>query len=62
MGTPGDMSALRKAASFGRRMETTVKRMQKIGVLKKPASRKAAPEKPKLIAAAPAITAVSVGE
>jgi len=37
LGTPGEMAALRKAASFGRRMETTVKRMQKIGVLKKPA-------------------------
>jgi len=36
LGTPGEMSALRKAATFGRRMETTVKRMQKIGVLKKP--------------------------
>jgi len=36
LGTPGEMNALRKAASFGRRMETTVKRMQKIGVLKKP--------------------------
>lgn len=42
LGTPGEMACLRKAASFGRRMETTVKRMQKIGVLKKPASRKAA--------------------
>ena len=41
LGTPGEMACLRKAASFGRRMETTVKRMQKIGVLKKPASRKA---------------------
>jgi len=36
LGTPGEMAALAKAASFGRRMETTVKRMQKIGVLKKP--------------------------
>jgi len=41
LGTPGEMACLRKAASFGRRMETTVKRMQKIGVLKKPATRKA---------------------
>jgi len=39
LGTPGEMAALSKAASFGRRMETTVKRMQKIGVLKKPAKR-----------------------
>lgn len=39
LGTPGEMAALRKAASFGRRMETTVKRMQKIGVLKKPRGR-----------------------
>lgn len=61
LGTPGEMAALRKAASFGRRMETTVKRMQKIGVLKKPASRKAAP-KPKQLISGPAITAVSVGE
>jgi len=41
LGTPGEMACLRKAASFGRRMETTVKRMQKIGVLKKAAPRKA---------------------
>lgn len=43
LGTPGEMAALRKAASFGRRMETTVKRMQKIGVLKKPSSRRRQP-------------------
>jgi len=36
LGTPGEMAALAKAAAFGRRMETTVKRMQRIGVLKKP--------------------------
>jgi len=36
LGTPGELAALSKAASFGRRMESTVKRMQKIGVLKKP--------------------------
>lgn len=36
LGTPGEMAALAKAASFGRRMESTVKRMQKLGVLKKP--------------------------
>jgi hypothetical protein len=30
------MAALAKAARFGKRMETTVKRMQSIGVLKKP--------------------------
>jgi len=40
LGTPGELAALSKAASFGRRMETTVKRMQKIGVLKKPAPRR----------------------
>jgi len=39
LGTPGEMAALAKAAAFGRRMETTVKRMQKIGVLKKPSKR-----------------------
>jgi len=61
LGTPGEMNALRKAASFGRRMETTVKQMQKIGVLKKPSSRRAkAP--PKQLVAGPGITAVSVGE
>jgi len=36
LGTPGEMAALSKAAAFGKRMETTVKRMQGIGVLKKP--------------------------
>jgi len=36
LGTPGEMAALRKTTSFGKRMETTVKRMQKIGVMKKP--------------------------
>jgi len=40
LGTPGELAALAKAASFGRRMEGTVKRMQKIGVLKKPAPRR----------------------
>lgn len=43
LGTPGEMACLRKAASFGRRMETTVKRMQKIGVLSKPARVKRTP-------------------
>ncbi len=43
LGTPGEMAALRKAATFGRRMETTVKRMQKIGVLKKASRPKARP-------------------
>ncbi len=44
LGTPGELAALAKAAAFGRRMETTVKRMQKIGVLKKPTkSRRALP-------------------
>lgn len=36
LGTPGEMAALAKAAAFGRRMKNTVKRMEKIGVLKKP--------------------------
>jgi len=57
LGTPGEMAALRKAASFGRRMETTVKRMQKIGVLKKPSrgrSRGAAP-RPRQLTAGPSI-------
>lgn len=43
LGTPGEMAALRKAAAFGRRMEGAVKRMQKIGVLKKPSRRSAPP-------------------
>jgi len=58
LGTPGEMSALRKAASFGRRMETTVKRMQKIGVLKKPAPRKASRSKPKQLVSGPGITVI----
>ena len=36
LGTPGELRALATAAAFGRRMEKTVKRMQKIGVLSKP--------------------------
>jgi len=36
LGTPGEMAALAKAARFGKRMESAVKRMQDIGVLKKP--------------------------
>jgi len=47
LGTAGEMAALRKAAAFGRRMEGAVKRMQKIGVLKKPAPRRA--PKPKML-------------
>jgi len=48
LGTPGEMAALQKAAAFGRRMETTVKRMQKIGVLKKPkAGARRAPARPR---------------
>jgi len=43
LGTPGEMAALAKAAAFGRRMETTVKRMQKIGVLKKPSRGRSRP-------------------
>jgi len=49
LGTPGEMAALAKAATFGRRMETTVKRMQKIGVLKRPARRSAPRQAQKLI-------------
>lgn len=49
LGTPGEMAALNKAAKFGKRMETTVKKMQKIGVLKKPHThRKAAPKMKRL--------------
>ena len=40
LGTPGEMAALAKAASFGRRMESTIKRMQKIGVVKRPTPRR----------------------
>jgi len=53
LGTPGEMAALAKAASFGRRMETTVKRMQKIGVLKKPARRAAPPKTTHLLGPGP---------
>lgn len=50
LGTPGELAALAKAASFGRRMESTVKRMQKIGVLKKPGRGRArATQQPKLL-------------
>jgi len=59
LGTPGEMAALRKAASFGRRMETTIKRMQKIGVIKKPASRKS-PPKPKMLAPGSGVHVVNV--
>jgi len=57
LGTPGEMAALAKAASFGRRMETTVKRMQKIGVLKKPSRgrRFSPPHRQKQLAAGPSI-------
>ena len=51
LGTPGELAALAKAASFGRRMKSTVRRMEKIGVLKRPvraAARKA--PAPKLLA------------
>jgi len=59
LGTPGEMAALRKAASFGRRMETTVKRMQKIGVLKKAPGRKAAP-RPKMLTSGEGVRVVNV--
>jgi len=49
LGTPGEMAALAKAASFGRRMEGTVKRMQKIGVLKKPSRARPRARAPKQI-------------
>jgi len=49
LGTPGEMAALAKAASFGRRMETTVKRMQRIGVLKRPSRSTRARPQPKLL-------------
>jgi len=57
LGTPGEMAALAKAASFGRRMETTVKRMQKIGVLKKPtrAKRFSPPHRQRQIGPGPSI-------
>jgi len=62
LGTPGEMAALRKAAAFGRRMEGAVKRMQKIGVLKKP--RRAHATRPraaqKLLGAGPGVSVVNV--
>jgi len=39
LGTAEEMRAVRIAARFGRRFETTTKRLQKIGVVKKPAPR-----------------------
>jgi len=59
LGTPGEMVALRKAASFGRRMETTVKRMQKIGVLSKPAPRRSKQPK-RLMAPSDGVRVVNV--
>jgi len=53
LGTPGELAALSKAASFGRRMETTVKRMQKIGVLKKPSRARRAPTTTHLLGPGP---------
>jgi len=56
LGTPGELAALSKAAAFGRRMETTVKRMQKIGVLKKPSrQRRFSPPHRKQLAPGPSI-------
>lgn len=59
LGTPGEMAALRKAASFGRRMETTVKRMQKIGVLKRPSKGRPTPQ-PKRLTAGDGVRVVNV--
>lgn len=39
LGSPEQMRALRIAAQFGRQFETTQKRLQKLGVVKKPAAR-----------------------
>jgi len=49
LGTPGELAALAKAAAFGRRMKSTVKRMEKIGVLKKPSRGRPRASRPKLI-------------
>jgi len=59
LGTPGELAALAKAASFGRRMESTVKRMQKIGVLKKPKGR-SAPRRPAMRQIAPGPSIINV--
>jgi len=59
LGTPGEMACLRKAASFGRRMENTVKRMQKIGVLSKPKGRSTRPQ-PKRLTAGDGVRVVNV--
>jgi len=58
LGTPGELKALAKAASFGRRMEETVKRMQKIGVLKKPSRGRSRAPRPKLIGPGPGTVTV----
>jgi len=43
LGSPEEMRAVRIASRFGGRLELTNKRMQKIGLLKKPAVRRRAP-------------------
>lgn len=60
LGTPGELAALAKAARFGRRMESTVKRMQSIGVLKKPARAKARAPKPKMLTSGAGVSVVNV--
>jgi len=50
LGTPGEMAALTKATAFGKRFVTTQKRLQKLGIIKKPVSRKAAPRPRQLTA------------
>jgi len=44
LGTPEEMRAVRIAARFGGRLERTNKRMQKIGLLKKPVARSRKPK------------------
>jgi len=44
LGTPEEMRAVRIASRFAGRFERTTKRMQKIGLVKKPAARRRAPK------------------
>jgi len=49
--TGGDLNAIRKAAAAGRKLTTATKRLQRIGLMKKPGkvSRRALPAQPKVL-------------
>jgi len=54
--TGGDVNAVNQAARVAKKLETKIKQLQKIGLLKKPSARKAAA--PKRLALPPGITVV----